>query len=183
MPLSLNMNIIGNAILFQVLWFASVLGAAHQHNWPSLAALAALMAWSIFIGKQIQADLRMAFIGLLIAFTVEPVWIGLERVDYQLQPSASYPPLWIICLWVGFSLCFNHCLRWLKERYFLALWLGLLGAPLSLYSAHGLGALEAPEGWSAILILYCPAWAALTPALAWLSGSRPSDELQRDDVT
>ncbi|OZG70231.1 hypothetical protein BTA51_26885 [Hahella sp. CCB-MM4] len=178
-----KINMIGNATLMTALWYSSVVGAAHQADWPSPTALVALMAWSFIFGKQIQADMRMAFIGLLIAFAVEPIWIGTGLIDYRLQPSASYPPLWIACLWAGFSLSFNHSMKWLKGRYLLAAGFGILGAPISLYSAHLLGALDAPVGWGSLLMVYLPVWGILIPALAWLSGIRTSDEAQRDEAT
>ncbi len=177
-----KLNIFGNAVLLSVLWHSSVIGAAHQTDWPALAALIVLMAWSFIFGRQIQADMRMAFIGLLIAFAVEPIWIGSKLIDYQLQPSASYPPLWIACLWAGFSLSFNHSLKWLKGHYLMAVGTGFVGAPLSLFAAYGFGALSPPEGWISLFIVYLPIWGILIPALAWLSGIRKSDESQRDEA-
>lgn len=157
----------GNAVWFQLTWFAAVFGAVAGTSSWAVAVLVCMLVWSVAFGGSFAQDLRMGFVGLLVAFTLEPVWMGADLLHYALQPPYIYPPLWIVCLWVGFAICFNHCLAWLSGRYALAAALGAVGSVFSITAAERAGAVAMPSGWLAAAIAYAIPWAFLTPAFAW----------------
>lgn len=159
----------GNAVIFQGLWFAAVLGAKHSLNWPAVALLAVLLCWAVLTSGELRADFRMALVGVLIAFTVEPIWIGQGLITYPQQPEAYFPPLWIVALWVGFAVCFNYSLGWLKKHFLLGFALGGIGSVCSITAALRLGAIEMPMGWTPFVIQYGMIWAIIVPLLSWYS--------------
>jgi len=171
--------IIGNAVLFQVLWFSAVFGAKGTLLWPAVICLMALLGWGFLFAKQIKPDLRLALVGVLIAFAVEPIWIGQELVIYPLQPDAFYPPAWIVILWVGFAVSFNHSLKWLRHRYLLGALLGGVGSVCSITAALRLEVITVPQGWFAFVIQYGAVWATIVPLLIWYA-AKTATELSSD---
>lgn len=168
--------IYGNAIIFQALWFASILGAKASMAWPAILLLLTLVCWGFVFSKQIQTDLRMLIVGVLVAFSVEPIWIGQGLVIYPLQPESYFPPLWIVALWAGFAVSFNHSLRWLREKYLLCTVLGGFGSICSITAAFRLDAIALPQGWLAFVIQYGIVWAIIVPILSWYSAKIAGDK-------
>ncbi len=164
-----TLSIVGNAVLFQLLWLAAILGAGNGVIWPGLACLAALFLWSLLFRNPLRADLRMALIGVLVAYSVEPIWIGLHLVEYPLQPDGSAPPIWIVLLWAGFAMSCNHSLAWLRNRLLWGSLLGTAGGIASITAANRLGVVGMPNGWLSIALLYGLVWSLICPALVWLS--------------
>lgn len=163
------LRIWGNALWFNALWFAAVIGSTHGLLWPALVCMAGLLAWTVVCGGDWRADCRMAVAGMLVALTVEPVWINAGALTYPDVGALGLPPTWIVVLWAGFAVSFNHCLAWLRGRMLLAAVLGSAGSLSSISAGLSLEAVVMPEGWLQAALFYAPVWAFLTPALAWLS--------------
>lgn len=170
--------IYGNAVFFQALWFASVLGAKADVIWPAGLVLIILICWGCAFSRKLQADLRMAIVGILVAFSVEPVWIGQGLVVYPLQPASFFPPGWIVALWVGFAISFNYSLSWLRNRYLLGALLGGIGSVCSITGAYRLDAVDMPHGWFAFAVQYGVIWAMIVPVLAWYSAKTTGNRAQ-----
>lgn len=177
-----RMRIWGNALWFNVLWFALVLGAAAQNLTYGWAALLVLLVWAAVYSNNFRNDLRMAIAGVVVALVVEPVWLAGGLITYPTQSAYNLPPNWIVALWAGFALSFNHCLYWLQSRLTVALVLGGVGSLFSVTSAARLGAVEFPEGWPPMAITYGLIWALITPLLAWLA-SRYAHEAEEQAAT
>lgn len=159
-------RVIGNFILFQLLWFAAVLGAAQGASWWALPVLVAMLAWTPMTGAALMPDLRLVAIGIAIGIVFEICFIASGAIAYQAQWSNWAPPLWIIALWAGFAMSFNHSMAWMCRRPLVACVFGGIGAVLSLLAGMRLGAAEPllPD-WQVALI-YGTSWALLVPLLA-----------------
>ena len=187
MKTSLRSAVIGNFVIFQCLWFAAILGVARGVQWPVLVALAVMLLWAWWHGSAWQSDLRMAAAGLAVGLAVEPLWLAAGVIEYRLQWSAGLPPLWILVLWCGFAVTFNHSLAWLCGRPRLAAAFGALGSAGSVVAGVRLGAAEAPAGLVSLVFAYGALWAVIVPALAWWatrppSGPGASDHQDREDT-
>lgn len=159
--------ILGNAVLFQALWFAAVLGAAQGLQWPALATLLALVTLALGSGASWRAEGRMALAGLLAGVLAERLWLSLGLIEYRLAWSSGWPPLWIMMLWVGFAMSLNHSLAWLQGRVRLAALFGAVGSIASVLAGVRCGAASAPAGLLPLAVCYGLVWALLVPALAW----------------
>jgi hypothetical protein len=157
----------GHFLLLQIIWPAAVLGAAAGMSWPAFVAMAAMPLWSAVRRLSWRADLRMLVIGVLVGLVFEPLLIGSGLIVYALQPSEGWVPAWILFLWGGFAINFNHCLAWLQGRWWFAALFGLLGAPLSVLAGVSLGAAQAPVGLVPLAVVYGIAWGVMMPLLAW----------------
>jgi hypothetical protein len=131
-----NSSIIVNALIFQVVWFACVLGgAADQPLWGFLG-VSALVALSMR-GPTLAADLRV-MLGLgTVGFVLDSTWVLLGVLDYGGSPVA---PAWIVALWLGFALTVNHSMGWLKRNLPLAAALAAVFAPVTYLAGERLGA-------------------------------------------
>jgi hypothetical protein len=171
-------SIVGNFIIFQLLWVAAVVGAAHGFQWLSLIALLALLGWGVFCRADIVADSRIIGYGLAIGMIFELLLIGSGLIRYELQWWAAVPPVWILCLWAGFAQTLNHSLSWLKNRLPLAAIFGGAGSVMSMYAGIRFGAAQAPEGLQPLLIVYALGWSVMVPVLVWLAGRNPSSTIE-----
>lgn len=160
---------IGNFVLFQLLWFAAIFGAAADLLAPVLLVLVVLLLLGPLFERPFAADLRMAGIGLLVGLLVEPLWIGAGLIEYRLQFHVLLPPVWILALWVGFAVSFNYSLAWLQGRRLLAAGFGGVGSVLSVLAGLRFGAAEAPAGLLPLALAYGGLWAILVPTLAQLA--------------
>ena len=132
-----------NAILFQITWFACVLGAANQLIWPGIICCTGFAIWQPQAKRRHSSDLTIVWYSIIAGLIIDSSWIKLGFFNYQSPwPHVAIAPIWIIALWLSFALSINHSLSWLKSHPILPTTMGLIGAPLSYWAGHKLGALE-----------------------------------------
>lgn len=154
-----------NVILFQVAWFACVLGAAHGAPWLGTVAAGIAVAWHLGRAAQPMPEAKLvagaAVLGALFeTLLARSGWIRFDA-DALL---AGMVPYFMVALWAVFATTLNVSLRWLRPRLALAALLGAIGGPTAYYSGVRLGAIEftaAVPALGAIAI----GWAILAPAL------------------
>lgn len=144
-----------NAVLFQVAWFACVLGGARGNALWGLAAVSLLLTHSALLGN-VRRDLLLAGGAAAVGFIVDTVWIRSGVLNYG---GAAVAPVWIVLLWVAVGLTLNHCLSMFKARPWLGGLLAGLGAPLSYLGGERLGAVSIDEPWQ--LLWISPVWLLL----------------------
>lgn len=162
-------TLLGHFILLQLLWPVAVLGAVQGWRWESALVVAAMPVWTALRGLPVRRDLRMLFSGLAIGVVFELVLVGLGLIEYRLMPGPGRVPLWILMLWAGFALNFNHCLAWLQRRWWLGAGLGAFGGPASVLVGASLGAASLPAGVLPLVVFYGGCWALVVPLLGWLA--------------
>jgi hypothetical protein len=97
---------------------------------------------------------------------------ALAATGWVSYPSGQWHPLlapyWIVALWVAFATTLNVSLRWLKQRYGLALALGALGGPIAYLGGSKLGGIVLNNPTMALTFLAL-GWAIITPALVFIA--------------
>lgn len=159
------MNLILNVILFQIGWFACVLGAANGVPWGGALAAAAIIAWHLVRARQPKRELALAALAALAgaAFETALVQTGWVRFDSGVLMQ-GVAPYWMVALWAVFATTLNVSLRWLRGRATLAAALGAVGGPAAYYAGAQLGALELVAAGAALAAIGA-GWAVLAPAL------------------
>jgi hypothetical protein len=157
-----------NIILFQVVWFACILGAAHGYAWLGIAATAAVVAFHAARAAHPAAELKLIGLAVAMGVVLDSVPPALGLVEYPGNAIAPFAPAWILALWANFAMTLNVSLSWLKRRLLLAAVLGAIAGPLSYYGGVKLGALlfSRPEWALAAIALE---WAVAMPLLALLA--------------
>lgn len=144
----------GSLIGYQLVWFIEVINAGNERAWPGVLAAACFVAWQLLASPQRLLDLRLMVVGLVFGLWVEG---GLEAWGFAHHAAASpailAAPLWILSLWVAFSITLTQSLAWLqKAPWLVGVAFGAIGGPLAY--------LGAARGWSA-LTFSAPAWHAI----------------------
>jgi len=136
-----KLPILINALLFQALWLAAVIGSAHSVLWPSLLLTVMLLCWQLPMSRRHPTDLRVLTAAIIMGLIIDSAWVQLGFLEFTDQrPLPSLSPLWIIALWAGLALTINHSMLWLKNHPLLPPLMGLISAPLSYYAGQRLGA-------------------------------------------
>jgi len=171
---------LANAIGYQLVWLASIMGAIHGS--PYAGPLAAILFACVVLGfgRQRHSDLRLIPLVLAIGLVADSAWIVLGWLHYSAPwPSPDFAPGWILAIWLAFSLTLNHSLSFLKRRYALASLLGAVGGPLAYWlAADGFGAVRFDAPVMTVLIGLGIAWALIVPMLMRIAEHGPDPESQ-----
>lgn len=171
-------QLITNFILFQVGWFACVIGAAKQLPWLGVIVVAIIVVWHISESKQAKPELILLVLVLLIGGIYDQLMVSSGLISYQAHGwSNSLVPAWILALWAVFVTVLNVSLRWMHGKWLIAILFGAIGGPLAYMGAEKLGAVSL-NNMPATYIALAAGWAILTPILLILSekfdGYKPS---------
>ena len=172
-------QIIINFILFQIGWFACVIGAAKQMPWLGVVVVFAIVAWHLSQAKNAKPELTLLAIALAIGGAFDQAMLSSGLISYQAHGwSNALTPAWILALWAEFVTILNVSLKWMRNKHLVAILFGAIGGPLAYIGAEKLGAVtlnNLPTTYIALGL----GWAIITPLLLKLSerfdGFKPVD--------
>jgi len=164
-----KIRVLANVLLFELAWFACILGAAHGHPaWGTLPVVA-VVAWHVAISEHPLTECVLAALLCAIGLVVESIIAGLGHVQYPSgQPVRWLAPYWIVALWGELAIALNVTLRWLKGRPLLAAMLGALLGPLSFIGGVRLGGAQFVDRSAALGVLALQ-WGLAMPLVMALS--------------
>lgn len=168
-----------NGVLFQVAWFACVLGGAGDTLLWGVPVLLAMLGQSM-VGTSAGRDLLFASVAAVIGFLVDTLWIRTGVLDYN---GAAVAPVWIVLLWAAVGLSLNHCLSYFKTRPWLGGALAGGGAPFSYLAGERFGAVTIDDPLQ--LLAVAPVWLILFTVAFTLAresdsqGQRPGSDYER----
>jgi hypothetical protein len=155
-----------NFVLFQIGWFACVLGGAYQM--PLAGSLVALVIIAIYltIVDTSFSEIKLLSLALMIGLIFESALVSGGFAIYSSgQLFDNMAPVWMILMWPLFATTINQSLGWLKSLHLAVVILaGAISAPLAYFAGHRLGAVEFPD-ITASLAVISVAWAVLLPVL------------------
>lgn len=159
-----------NLLLYQIGWFACVLGAAYSRPWLGVTIALVLVGVHLGLASDRRTELRILAIASAIGLAVDGVLLNLGVYSF---PSGMYvawlPPLWMSVLWIQFATTLRYSLNWLSGRYFFSTLLGFVGAPLAFLGGEKLGAvLFAPPRISHLFVLGT-IWCIAIPLLIYVA--------------
>lgn len=148
-----------NALLFQVGWFVCVMERG------ILALLATLIILLVhgFRYRHLQGEWPVIAVVTVSGLLQDIVLMQLGVLQFSSHP---WPPVWLVCVWLLFATTLNHSLRWLQNRWALALVLGAITGPLSYLAGERLGAVVINHD---ALLLLSAAWGLCLPYLFMLN--------------
>lgn len=163
MKLSSNMAfLIFNFLGLQITWAACAYGATH--SMPMLGVIVGLIyiALHMLLTKTRNQD-------LLILLAVSAIGISIDHTNSYLglisfiDNDTTFPmiPLWLVTLWMVFSLMLPHSLNWLGKNTMLAFFLGGLGGASSYWLGHKLGAISLSEPLLLSIVILFIEWAVI----------------------
>ena len=147
----MNWHVVINAVLFQLTWFAAVLGG----SMVAVAACAVLSTHLVF-RDSLKADCTIGAITAALGLGLDTLWIHLNVLDFY---GAVVAPAWIVVLWAALGLSMNHSMAWFVTRPLPGAILAAASAPVSYLSGAALGGVIVPD--SALLGYVSVAWFVL----------------------
>ena len=158
-----------NFIIFQIGWFACVLGGANHWPWLGTAVAGALIAVHLWRVAQPRPELTLLLIAGAMGLVFDSLLVTLGLVQF---PSGTLiegmAPHWIIAMWMMFATTLNITFRWLKGRLVLAAVLGAVAGPLAYYAGAELGGVSFSQLQTSLLALAL-VWGIAMPLLMVLS--------------
>jgi hypothetical protein len=173
--------LIANALGFQCVWFASVLGASHSLPWAGPLALLVFAALHFAWTPDRHGDLRMLALALPMGLAVDSLLVASGLLQFASPwPWPQLAPAWILAMWAGFALTLNHSMAFLRGRHGLALVFGAAGGPLAyLGAARGFDAVDFGLGLPLALGALALLWGLALPGLYALHAAAASTPLAR----
>jgi len=163
--LSVTRSSVLNAVVYQVGWFACVLGAASGWGTAGAALAIALGVGHIAAAQRPEKEWPLLLAAAGIGLTVDTLHAGFGILHFAGHEAGTLAPLWIVALWFQFGMVLHFCMRWLSHRYVLASLLGLIGGPLSFLGGERLGAASFGEPRALSLAVLAITWAIALPTL------------------
>lgn len=167
--MKLEPRILLNFFIFQVAWFACVLGGAND------LAVAGTLTVVVALGIHLWMAARPGpeFALVLTIAAIGTVWDSLiVSLGLMSYPSgmfaAGLAPHWIIAMWALFAMTLNLSMAWLKGRWALAAVMGAIGGPLAYFAGYRLGGVESAS-LALALGVQAAGWAVMMPLLASLA--------------
>lgn len=159
-----------NFLLYQIGWFACVLGAAYARSTWGIAVAISLVGIHLFLTTDRTNQAKLLLIAVSVGFVVDSAL--LEIGVYQFPNAAlvdGLPPLWMSALWIQFATTFRYCMHWLSGRYAICGILGLAGAPVAFLGGESLGAVAFCAPRFTNLLILGSLWAIAIPLLIYVS--------------
>lgn len=157
-----------NFILFQLAWFACVLGAAKAMPWAGVGVTFIILCWHFYSAKQAKPEIALMLAALFTGAVFDQSMLALHLIEYQAHGWSSWlVPVWILALWLAFASTLNVSLAWMHERYVVAMLFGAVGGPLAYLAAQKLGAVTVTS--SNAYIALAIGWGLITPLLVLIA--------------
>lgn len=175
-----------NLVFLNLLWPVHIFSAAAGMAWPGPLLVLCYGIWQLHARNRAPGDRRIVLVALLVGLLLDSLWVqtGLFRFAAD-WPGHGFAPLWIISLWAGMALCFNHSLSIVRRHLFLAGGFAMIFSPVSYYLASRIGAVTWIGDTLNVVVATGLSWALVFPALAhlarpkWLGPEgKPVPELQ-----
>jgi len=164
-----------NLALYQVGWFACVLGAGAGRPWTGAGLALVLVVVHLALVRDRRNELKLVLAAGFLGLAVDSLQLNAGLFTYTGgTPIAGLAPPWIVVLWLQFATLLHFGLRWLSRRHLLASALGFVGGPLSFFAGERAGAIEfaSVSAYAALASV----WAMAMPILVWLADRlRPQD--------
>ncbi|MCC6076586.1 DUF2878 domain-containing protein [Pseudomonas sp. GCM10022188] len=154
------MRLLANAALFQLGWFACVLGAQRPALLP--VAGACLLAHFALVEHR-RGELKVVGAATLAGCALDSLLLNLGVLDFA-GDGRVLPP-WLAMLWALFATTLGHSLAWSARPWWLGSLLGALGGPLTYLLGARLAGVGLPLGLWPSLLLLALIWALLVPLL------------------
>lgn len=157
-------------VLFQVCWFATVLGVTAGVWWlgPLFVAGSLVLHHAGF--SNWTRELTFILVGGSLGYLLDSLLVNLGLLSFPgFENRLSGAPAWMFTQWLVFCSLFHTTLDWMRGRYFLGALLGAVGGPLSYGAADRLGALSFGPSPGPALVALALVWAAVLPGLLALA--------------
>jgi hypothetical protein len=159
-----------NLLLYQIGWFACVLGGAFSRPWLGILVALVLVVIHLSLTTEPVNQVKLMLMAVCVGLLVDTCLLHLRVYSFPSGMIVAWlPPLWMTALWLQFATTFRYCFSWLSQRYWLCACLGLFGAPLAFLGGEKLGAVSFLPPRPVNLLILGALWSLAIPLLIFLS--------------
>lgn len=166
-----------NYALYQIGWFACILGAAW--GWPKAGAAVGLFLIGVHLavsGTQWRAELTLVALALVLGLLVEgfQVWSGTyARFTSGVVWTWMSPP-WLLVMWAQFATVCRGSLKRVMLVPWRAVLFGAVGGPIAFWAGERLGAVDLARPLGEGLLRLGVSWAIALGVLSVVATRRDS---------
>lgn len=170
-----------NFVLFQIGWFVTVISVAKELEYAAILAVFCIIGIHLLLVEErlneILLVLIVGFVGTLVDSLLISQGVFVTSGNLAIGNMA---PLWLVMLWMLFSITINHSLKWLRKSYIAASCAGFVFAPIAYYFGQKFEALSFEISYSVemSLLMIGITWAIVTPLLIFVSCTVSSGNLK-----
>ncbi|UCG56791.1 MAG: DUF2878 domain-containing protein [Phycisphaerales bacterium] len=143
-------------------WFACVIGASRSIPWLGLLVVLGLLVFHLATRgrRSVRRILALAFFSIFFGFCFDSLLIvaGVyEPVRWLISPP--FTTIWLMALWINFSLIVDVPLRWLQQHLLVASVFGAVFGPAAYVGGQRFGAIRILEPANLHSVILAAAWA------------------------
>lgn len=155
-----------HSITYNVAWLAAIIFAAKNCEFIAvtvvLATVMVQLIWQYYVAKRTQGMMLFVGVFFLSGMLVDTALYHAGLMEFSAHYFTWLSPMWMMSLWISFSLTFYATLQVLFNKYLLLSMLAFVLLPFAYAVGAMLGAAEFPYGyWSAFVV--GAVWAVLFP--------------------
>ena len=130
-----------NYALYQIGWFACVLGGASHRPWTGLLIALILVGVHLALSLERSLEVRLVVLATAVGAVVEMVQIAAGTYRFTSGTvTDALPPPWLLAMWAQFATTFRFSLRSVVTRPVPAVLFGAAGGPIAFLAGERLGA-------------------------------------------
>lgn len=130
-----------NYAIYQIGWFACVLGAASQRPWTGLVTAMILIGVHLVLSEERSIEVRLVVLATTVGAVVEMIQIAASTYRFTSGTVIdALPPPWLLALWAQCATTFRFSLRSVITRPVPAMLFGAVGGPIAFLAGERLGA-------------------------------------------
>jgi hypothetical protein len=130
-----------NYALYQIGWFACVVGASVQHPWAGLSIAVALTAAHVIWSEEPAIEASLVLLAAAVGTALESIQIAAGTYTFSSGlVLGALPPPWLVMMWGQFATTFRFSLRPVIASPMRAALFGAVGGPAAFLAGQRLGA-------------------------------------------
>ena len=130
-----------NYTLYQIGWFACVLGGASHRPWTGCLIAMILVGVHLALSGERSLEVRLVVLAIAVGAVVEMIQIAAGTYRFTSGTvSDALPPPWLLAMWAQFATTFRFSLRSVITRPVPAVLFGAAGGPIAFLAGERLGA-------------------------------------------
>ena len=141
-------NVAINYFGFSIVWICCVYSGAQGVTALALIpTLIFLYLHFMIVTDHLKEEIQLILIAILMGLIVDSSFsfFGIVSYNGNISSIPHLAPIWILCMWAGFSAQINHAMNRLRDRYLLVGFYGLL-APLAYMGGEKINAASIADG-------------------------------------
>ncbi|MFK7759020.1 MAG: DUF2878 domain-containing protein [Phycisphaerales bacterium] len=159
-----------NLVVFNIAWFACILGAGSGNPWLGPIAVLISAVVHLYLLSFAARVIALYIAAFIVGFASDWIVMLLGAVGFPEHARLLTPvPLWMSFMWINFATTLHFSMSWMNGRYLIAALFGLLGGPGAYYTGMKFDAITLGESLFTSLFIIGIQWALAMPLLVWLA--------------